>query len=52
MTMAIKLINPCAILLFAIHTIAKINEASANGAPRIQPNIGIRVIARARAVHM
>ena len=59
MTMAIKLMNPCAIFFFAIHTIAKINEAYASGKPEPKPNggsgkpsNGISVMTRARPVQM
>jgi len=60
MTMAIKLMNPCAIFFFAIHTIAKINEAHARSRePEPKPNggsgkpsNGISVMTRASAVQM
>jgi hypothetical protein len=58
MTMANKLINPCAIFFSAIHTIAKIDEASAGARALAWPRFGqtfkskngISVKARASAV--
>ena len=59
MTMAIKLMNPCAVFFFAIHTIAKINEADASREPEPKPNggsgkpsNGISVMTRASAVQI